>query len=112
MARTIASSLGSFGAADYGLDERIMTADVATHAESGAVLGGLLGATIGLGASLMGFTVSGGDPIGAASPMVMALTGAAIGAVAGGLIGVLSEQGAVQAHLSRFAESVRTTIRR
>src|SRR4029453_222669 len=90
MSKTIASSLGSYGAADYGLDGRIVTVDVATHAESGAMLGGLLGATVGLGASLMGFT-TGAGPIGAASPMVMALTGAALGAMAGGLIGALTE---------------------
>jgi len=87
----IAGSLGSYGAAGYPLHERVSSADVAAHAESGAALGGFLGAAAGLGASLLGFTVSGGDPIGAASPMVMALTGAVVGAMAGGLIGALTE---------------------
>jgi hypothetical protein len=101
MSQTISSSLGSYGAADYGLDERVVTVDVATHAESGAMLGGLLGATLGLGASLMGFT-TGGGPIGAASPMVMALTGAAVGALAGGLIGALTE--GIDQRVSRWRE--------
>jgi hypothetical protein len=103
MSRTIASSFGSYGAADYGLDERVVTADVATHAESGAILGGLLGAAVGLGASLMGFTVSGAGAIGAASPMLMALTGAAVGAIAGGLIGALTE--GIDHRVSRWRDS-------
>ena len=103
MAKTIAGSLGSFGVADYGLDEHIVTVDVATHAETGALLGGLLGCAAGLGASLMGFSISGAGPIGAASPMVMALTGAAFGAMAGGLIGALME--GVDQRVSRWRDS-------
>ena len=40
MAKTIAGSFESFGAPDYRLDERVVIADAATHAENGAVLGG------------------------------------------------------------------------
>jgi hypothetical protein len=89
--------------ADYGLDDHIVTVDVATHAETGALLGGLLGCAAGLGASLMGFTISGAGPIGAASPMVMALTGAAFGAMGGGLIGALME--GVDQRVSRWRDS-------
>jgi hypothetical protein len=108
MSNTMASSLGSYGAAYYELDERAVTVDVATHAESGAMLGGLLGATLGLGASLMGLT-TGDGAIGAASPMVMALTGAAVGALTGGLIGALTE--GIDQRVSHWRDSGWTGLR-
>jgi hypothetical protein len=99
MAKTMAASLESY----HGLDERVMTTDAATPAENGAVLGGLLGCAVGLGASPMGITMPGAGPIVAASPMVMALTGTVVGALAGGLIGTLTDQS-----LSRWRDGGRT----
>ena len=40
---------------------------MADYAKSGTILGGLLGGTVGLGANLMSFTVSGAGPVVAAS---------------------------------------------
>ena len=100
MAKTMAVSLESYQEANPRLAGRVTTTDVATSAESGAVLGGFLGCAVGLGASVMGFTTPGAGPLVAASPMVMALAGAVVGALAGGLIGTMTNE-----RLSRWRDS-------
>jgi uncharacterized membrane protein len=75
----------------------------AAGAGIGAVLGGLSGFLIGLGA----LAIPGIGPIVAAGPIVSALAGAGIGAVAGGLIGALVDLGIPEEEANIYAEAVR-----
>jgi hypothetical protein len=55
----------------------------------------------------MGLAIPGIGPIIAAGPIVATLTGAGVGAVAGGLIGGLTDMGVSKADAEYYAESVR-----
>ena len=59
----------------------------------GAVAGGVLGGAAGLAASLAGLAIPGIGPILTAGPIIATLAGAGAGAVAGGVIGSLTEIG-------------------
>ena len=79
-------------------------------ATTGAVAGGAVGGVAGIAASiagLAGLAVPGIGPILAAGPTVAALAGAGAGAVAGGLIGALTEAGVDKDEAELYAESVR-----
>jgi hypothetical protein len=71
------------------------------------VTGGVVGGAAGLAASLMGLAIPGIGPIIAAGPIVATLSGAGVGAVAGGLIGGLTDMGVSKSDAEYYAESVR-----
>lgn len=69
----------------------------------GAVLGGLGGLLLGLGA----LAIPGIGPVIAAGPIVAALAGAGVGAVAGGLVGALVDMGVPEEHAQAYADGVK-----
>jgi len=73
----------------------------------GAVAGGVLGGAAGLAASLAGLAIPGIGPILMAGPIVATLAGAGAGAVAGGVIGRLTELGVGRKDAELYAEAVR-----
>ncbi|MBV8816878.1 MAG: hypothetical protein JO022_00905 [Acidobacteriaceae bacterium] len=77
--------------------------DVATDAGVGAALGGVGGLLL----SFAALAVPGVGPVLAVGPIVAALSGAGIGAVAGGLIGALTESGIPEDEAHAYAEGVR-----
>src|SRR6185503_10222365 len=81
-----------------------LTADAtAVGAGTGAVIGGIGGLLVGLGA----LAIPGIGPIIAAGPLVSALVGAGVGAVTGGLVGALTSLGVPEAEAGYYAEGVR-----
>jgi uncharacterized membrane protein len=77
------------------------------HTATCALTGGVVGGAAGLAASLIAFTIPGLGPIVAAGPLVAMLSGAGAGAVAGGLIGTLTDAGVPEEHANYYAETVR-----
>lgn len=75
----------------------------ATGAGTGAVLGGVGGLLVGLGA----LAIPGVGPVLAAGPIVTTLLGAGVGAAAGGLIGVLIDAGIPEDEAQYYAEGLR-----
>jgi uncharacterized membrane protein len=75
----------------------------ATGAGAGAVLGGLGGLVVGLGA----LTLPGIGPVLAAGPLTTALAGAGVGAAAGGLVGALMDQGVPEDRARDYEEGLR-----
>src|SRR5204862_3171146 len=73
----------------------------------GAVAGGVLGGAAGLAASLAGLAIPGIGPILTAGPIIATLAGAGAGAVAGGVIGSLTEIGVEKQDAELYAEAVR-----
>jgi uncharacterized membrane protein len=89
-------------------DHDASTGDTETGAATkGAVAGGAVGGVAGIAASIAGLAVPGIGPIVAAGPIVAVLAGAGAGAVAGGLIGALTEAGVDKDEAELYAESVR-----
>jgi len=76
---------------------------VAEDAGVGAVLGGLGGLLLSLGA----LTIPGLGPVVAAGPLLTALAGALVGAEAGSLIGVLNGMGVAEYEAKSHAEGIR-----
>jgi uncharacterized membrane protein len=76
-------------------------------AATGATLGGVVGAGAGLLASLGVIAIPGIGPLVAAGILATTLTGAAGGAVAGGLLGALVDYGVSEDDAQVYAESVR-----
>jgi hypothetical protein len=70
---------------------------------TGAVVGGLGGLLLGLGA----LAIPGIGPVIAAGPIVSALVGAGVGAAVGGLVGALTEVGVPEEQAGYYAEGVR-----
>ena len=66
-----------------------------------------MGGAAGLAASFMALSIPGIGPIVAAGPVVAMLSGAGAGAVAGGLIGALTDAGVSEEHANYYAETVR-----
>jgi hypothetical protein len=66
-------------------------ADVQSNTEAAAFTGGLVGGVAGLAASLLGVGFPLVGSVGAVSPMLTALTGACVCALAGGLLGALTD---------------------
>ena len=77
--------------------------NVAGGAATGAVIGGLGGLLLGLGA----LAIPGVGPIIAAGPLMSALVGAGVGAAVGGLVGALTEAGVPEEQAGYYAEGVR-----
>jgi uncharacterized membrane protein len=75
----------------------------AAGAGTGAVLGGLGGLLVGLGA----LAIPGIGPVIAAGPLAAALAGAGIGAAAGGMVGALVDLGIPDQEAQFYNESVR-----
>jgi hypothetical protein len=76
--------------------------DVAKGAGIGAVIGGLGGLLVGLGA----LAIPGVGPVIAAGPLLAALTGAGVGAVAGGIVGALVDLGIPDEEANIYAEGL------
>jgi len=76
---------------------------IATGAGAGAVLGGIGGLLVGLGA----LAIPGIGPVIAAGPILSALAGAGVGAAVGGLVGALVEMGVPEDQANRYAEGIR-----
>src|SRR5437588_3882317 len=73
----------------------------------GAVAGGVLGGAAGLAASLAGLAIPGIGPILTAGPLIATLAAAGAGAVAGGVIGRLTDLGVEKKDVALYAEAVR-----
>ena len=101
------SILASNLSGEYRPDDGVRVTDTASNTTTGAVTGGLMGGAAGLAASLMGLAIPGIGPIIAAGPLVATLSGAGAGALAGGMIGALTEVGVPEEHANNYAESVR-----
>jgi len=80
---------------------------VAKGAAGGAGAGAAIGGGLGLVAGLTALAIPGFGPIIAAGPIAAALTGGAIGAAAGGMIGGLRKAGVPEHHANMYAEGVR-----
>lgn len=83
------------------MDENVH--DTTEGAGIGAVLGGLTGLVIGIGA----MAIPGIGPVLAAGPLIAALTGAGLGAAAGGMIGALTSAGIPEQQANEYAEGIR-----
>lgn len=81
--------------------------DAGTGAAVGATTGAVVGGAAGLIASLAGLTIPVIGPILAAGPIVAMLSGAGIGAVAGGLIGALVNLGVPEEEARVYEEGVK-----
>jgi uncharacterized protein (TIGR02271 family) len=77
--------------------------EAAEGAGIGAVVGGIGGLLVGLGA----LAIPGVGPVIAAGPIVGALTGAGVGAIAGGIIGALVDMGLPEEEAHYYAEGLR-----
>ena len=77
--------------------------NVAGGVATGAVVGGLGGLLLGLGA----LAIPGIGPIIAAGPIMSALVGAGVGAAVGGLVGALTAAGVPEEQAGYYAEGVR-----
>ena len=75
----------------------------AEGAATGAVLGGIGGALLGIGA----LAIPGIGPVVAAGPLIAGLVGAGVGAAVGGLVGALVDAGLPEEHAGYYAEGVR-----
>jgi uncharacterized protein (TIGR02271 family) len=74
---------------------------------TGATTGAFVGGAAGLAASLTSLAIPGFGPILAAGPIIATLTGAGIGAAAGGLIGALVDWGVPDEEAEYYTEGVR-----
>ena len=81
--------------------------DTGHAASDSALTGGVVGGAAGLAASLAALAIPGIGPIIAAGPLVAMLSGAGAGAVAGGLLGALTDTGVPEEHANYYAEAVR-----
>jgi len=79
------------------------TSYTAAGAGTGAVVGGIGGLLVGIGA----LAIPGVGPVIAAGPLATTLLGAGVGAAAGGLIGVLMDAGIPENEAHYYAEGVR-----
>src|SRR4030095_6828910 len=75
----------------------------AAGAGTGAILGGIGGLLVGLGA----LAIPGVGPLIAAGPIATTLLGAGVGAAAGGLLGALVDVGVPEDEANYYAEGVR-----
>lgn len=77
--------------------------DSTEGAATGAVIGGIGGALIGIGA----LAIPGIGPVVAAGPLIAGLVGAGVGAAVGGLVGALIDAGVPEEQANYYAEGVR-----
>jgi stress response protein YsnF len=81
--------------------------DTGTQAAEGAGLGAVIGGIGGLLVGLGALAIPGIGPVVAAGPIVAGLTGAGVGAVAGGVIGALVDMGLPEEEAHHYAEGLR-----
>src|SRR3954468_2966837 len=81
--------------------------DIGSGVATGATTGAVVGGAAGLIASLSALAIPGFGPILAAGPIVATLSGAGIGAAAGGLIGALVNAGVPEEEAEYYSEGVR-----
>jgi uncharacterized protein (TIGR02271 family) len=81
--------------------------DAGTGAAVGATTGAVVGGAAGLIASLAGLSIPVVGPILAAGPIVAMLSGAGVGAVAGGLIGALVNLGVPEEEARVYEEGIK-----
>jgi uncharacterized membrane protein len=79
------------------------TSYTAAGAGTGAILGGIGGLLVGIGA----LTIPGIGPVIAAGPLATTLLGVGVGAAAGGLIGILMDVGIPENEAHYYAEGLR-----
>jgi uncharacterized membrane protein len=89
--------------AETNIETSSTAENVGKGAGAGAVLGGLGGLVMGLGA----LAIPGIGPVVAAGPIAAALAGAGIGAAAGGLVGALVDLGIPEEEAMLYSEGVR-----
>ena len=94
-------------AGDYRAVDAAGEAKEDAHTANCALTGGVVGGAAGLAASLMALSIPGIGPIVAAGPLVAMLGGAGAGAMAGRLIGALTDAGVPEEHANYYAETVR-----
>lgn len=93
--------------ASYGGAADTTPAEGVGHVAADAGIGAALGGVGGLLLSFVGLAIPGVGPVLAMGPLVAALGGAGIGAVAGGVIGALTETGVPEEEAQYYAEGVR-----
>jgi len=98
--------VASDAAGDYRVAGALEPPDK-SPAATGALTGGVMGGAAGLAATFLALSIPGIGPIVAAGPVFAMLGGAGAGAVAGGLIGALTEAGVSGEHANYYAETVR-----
>lgn len=104
VARDVEGQYGTYLEEGYAESEGEEVGEAAAGgAVGGAVVGGLTGILVGLGA----FAIPGIGPVIAAGPLAAGLTGAAVGAVTGGVLSALVEWGIPEEEAGYYAESVR-----
>lgn len=104
VARDVEETYGTYLEDDYEHTEREEVGEAAAGgAVGGAVVGGLAGVLVGLGA----FAIPGIGPVIAAGPIAAGLTGAAVGAVTGGVLSALVEWGIPEEEAEYYAEGIR-----
>lgn len=91
------------GVSQEDMEGQDLTEGTVAGAGIGAVIGGLGGLLVGLGA----LAIPGIGPVLAAGPLVSALAGAGLGAAAGGLLGALVDLGIPEEQAERYAYGVR-----
>ncbi len=84
------------------LAQRISGGFSGSRSATGATVGGVSGALLGMAA----LAIPGIGPVVAAGPIAMALAGAGVGAATGGLLGALSEIGIPESDAKRWSELV------
>jgi uncharacterized membrane protein len=89
--------------AETNIESSSTAENVGKGAGAGAVLGGLGGLVVGLGA----LAIPGIGPVVAAGPIAAALAGAGIGAAAGGLVGALVDLGIPEEEAKLYSEGIR-----
>ena len=96
------------GRFDHHLDPENHGDKVANRGLEGALGGAALGGIGGLILSLTALAVPGIGPLVAAGPIVSIITGAGLGTMGGGLIGVLTGLGVEEDEAEYYAEGIRS----
>ena len=92
---------------DGKVTTRVETPGGPSAVAEGAGLGTALGGIGGLVVGVMALAVPGVGPVIAAGPLAVALIGAGVGAVSGGMMGALSNLGIPKEHVHYYSEGVR-----
>lgn len=84
----------------------VQVADKEKSAAEGAVKGGVLGGLTGVATGLIALAIPGIGPVLALGPIAAALTGGAVGAASGSLLGALVESGVSDRDARLYVESI------